>query len=242
MKWFNSRDNFTHGMQQLKKTAARIQHPGQSGKTGYVLKRYVDFLLAGIGLISSAWLWVVICIAIIAEDGFPVLIRQCRIGKDGKFFFSVKFRSMLKITLNEKINYQACENDPRVTKVGRILRNCALDELPQLLNIFAGDMSFVGPRALLNDEIEINDNSKLAGIAEVTGYEKRITVRPGLTGIAQIFAPRDIPRRHKFKYDLLYIRKMSFQYDLVLILLSFLISLNCTWEKRSAKLSILDRK
>ena len=76
---------------------------------------------------------------------------------------------------------------------------------------------------------------------EIPGYATRITVRPGLTGIAQIFAPRDIPRRYKFKYDFLYIEKMSFLLDLKLIVLSLLITFNGAWEKRHTKLRFLDR-
>lgn len=200
------------------------------------IKRIFDILLSAIGLIISSWLWPLICLAVWCEDGTPCCIRQPRIGKNGKIFKVIKFRSMRKSALREEINIQAGENDPRVTKIGRILRKSALDELPQLINILIGDMSFVGPRALLPAEIEKDDC--FLHITEIPGYEKRITVRPGLTGIAQIFAPRDLPRRHKFKYDLLYIRKMSFFLDLRLILLSFFITFTGGWEKRGRKLKI----
>jgi lipopolysaccharide/colanic/teichoic acid biosynthesis glycosyltransferase/VanZ family protein len=212
-----------------------------------LLKRPFDILLSGIGLIVSAWLWVIIWLAIMIEDGFPVIIRQDRIGKYGKLFRNYKFRSMVKSTLKEKVNIQATENDIRVTKVGRILRKCALDELPQLINIFLGQMSFVGPRALLPEEKEVHSfgntytNGGTLAIAEIPGYAKRITVQPGLTGIAQIWAPRDIPRRHKFKYDLLYIRKRAFWFDLKLIFISFLVTFRSNWETRAAKIGILER-
>ncbi len=212
-----------------------------------LLKRPFDILLSGIGLIVSAWLWAIIWLAIMIEDGFPVIIRQERIGKYGKLFKNYKFRSMVKSTLKEKINIQATENDIRVTKVGRILRKCALDELPQLINIFLGQMSFVGPRALLPEEKEVHSfgntytNGGTLAIAEIPGYAKRITVQPGLTGIAQIWAPRDIPRGHKFKYDLLYIRKRAFWFDLKLIFISFLVTFRSNWETRAAKIGILER-
>ncbi len=212
-----------------------------------LLKRPFDILLSGIGLIVSAWLWAIIWLAIMIEDGFPVIIRQDRIGKYGKLFKNYKFRSMVKSTLKEKVNIQATENDIRVTKVGRILRKCALDELPQLINIFLGQMSFVGPRALLPEEKEVHSlgntytNGGTLAIAEIPGYAKRITVQPGLTGIAQIWAPRDIPRRHKFKYDLLYIRKRAFWFDLRLIFISFLVTFRSNWETRAAKIGILER-
>jgi lipopolysaccharide/colanic/teichoic acid biosynthesis glycosyltransferase len=204
-------------------------------------KRLFDILLAGVGLLLSSWLWVIIAIAIIIEDGFPVLIRQPRVGRGGEPFFSIKFRSMKKYALKEKINSQALENDPRITTVGSFLRKIALDELPQLLNIFLGQMSFVGPRALLHREIEINGDHQYMKIDDVPGYGARTAIYPGLTGIAQIFAPRDIPRKYKFKYDMLYIKKMNLYTDVKLILLSFLISCNGAWEKRYAKIRSLKR-
>ncbi len=204
-------------------------------------KRVFDIFVSGIGLILSSWLWVLIWIAIIIEDGFPVFFRHKRIGKHGELFNSLKFRSMIKHTLDDKVNHQAIENDPRITKVGRILRKTAIDELPQLLNIFRGEMSFVGPRALLPSEIETGSNGKCIHIYDIPGYEKRIEIRPGLTGIAQVYAPRDITRRHKFKYDLLYIKKMNIFLDIKLILLSFLVTFKGRWEKRGLKLTMLEK-
>uniref|UniRef100_A0A7V0Z3N5 Sugar transferase n=1 Tax=candidate division WOR-3 bacterium TaxID=2052148 RepID=A0A7V0Z3N5_UNCW3 len=204
-----------------------------------VLKRIFDIALSGFGLMLSSWLWVLIWIGIWCEDGSPCCIKQFRIGKNGRVFKVIKFRSMRKTTLNEKINIQASEDDPRITYMGRILRKTALDELPQLINILLGDMSFVGPRALLPAEIEQNDS--YLHIYEIPGYEQRIKIKPGLTGIAQIFAPRDLSRRHKFKYDLLYARKRSFSLDLKLILISFLITFNGTWGRKRNKLSFLRR-
>lgn len=213
-----------------------------------LLKRPFDILLSAIGLIMSSWLWVFIWLAIAIEDGFPVIIRQERIGIYGKLFKNYKFRSMKKSTLKEQVRIQATEGDPRVTRVGRILRKCALDELPQLINIFLGQMSFVGPRALLPEEKEVHllgnayTNGGTLNITEIPGFYQRATVRPGLTGIAQIWAPRDIPRRHKFKYDLLYIRKSAFWLDMRLIFVSFLVTFKSSWERRGVKLGILDRQ
>jgi lipopolysaccharide/colanic/teichoic acid biosynthesis glycosyltransferase len=114
------------------------------------------------------------------------------------------------------------------------MRATAMDELPQLWNIFRGDMSFVGPRALRPGEIEI-DGDRPVPLEAVPGYADRIIVRPGLTGIAQVYAPRDISRRSKFRYDRLYIRRRSFVLDIRLILLSFWISFRGTWESRDRK-------
>jgi lipopolysaccharide/colanic/teichoic acid biosynthesis glycosyltransferase len=130
---------------------------------------------------------------------------------------------------------QAIEDDPRVTRIGRLMRATAMDELPQLWNIFRGDMSFVGPRALRPGEIEPESGGVLTRLEDVPGFEHRIKVRPGLTGIAQVYAPRDLPRRCKFRYDRLYVEKGSFWLDVRLILLSFWISVQGTWEVRGRK-------
>ena len=129
---------------------------------------------------------------------------------------------------------QAVENDPRVTRVGRFMRRTAMDELPQLWNIFRGDMSFVGPRALRAGEVDTS-GTNLIQIDRIPGYAARTAVRPGLTGIAQIYAPRDVPRRQKFRYDRIYVRRQSIWLDLRLILLSFWISFLGTWESRGRK-------
>ena len=123
----------------------------------------------------------------------------------------------------------------RVTRVGRVLRATAMDELPQLWNILRGDMSFVGPRALMPDEIELGGRGARVAIETIPGYEARHRVRPGLTGVAQIYAARDVPRRQKFRYDLFYIRHRSFALDLRLIALSLWITVRGTWERRGAK-------
>ncbi len=122
------------------------------------MKRLFDIFLSSIGLIGSARLWIVFALAIKLEDRGPVFYRQERIGKNGRIFKALKFRSMIPDAEKHTGAVWASENDPRVTKVGRILRATAMDELPQLLNIFKGDMSFVGPRALRPQEREVHGN------------------------------------------------------------------------------------
>ena len=123
--------------------------------------------------------------------------------------------------------------------------------MPQLWNIFKGDMSFVGPRALVPEEIEVRSSgcevqgsrseeqrsrmNEAVALEKIPGYEERHRVRPGLTGVAQVYAPRDIPRRHKFKLDLLYIKRHTFWLDLKLIALSFWITFRGKWEDRGKK-------
>jgi lipopolysaccharide/colanic/teichoic acid biosynthesis glycosyltransferase len=199
------------------------------------LKRPFDVVLSGLGLLGSLPLWGLIALAIKLEDGGPVFYGQARVGKGGARFRSWKFRSMVVDADTRFGALQARERDPRVTRTGRILRATAMDELPQLWNIFVGEMSFVGPRALLPEEIEVTGDGTLVPLDRIPGYEARHRVTPGLTGIAQIYAPRDIPRRQKFKLDRLYIRKQSFRLDLRLIALSFWITLRGRWEHRGKK-------
>jgi len=199
-----------------------------------ILKRGFDILLAGSGLILSSPIWLAVSIAITAEDGLPVFFRQSRWGKGGGKFSALKFRTMWKSSERER-SVQARHQDPRITKVGRFLRACAMDELPQLWNIFKGDMSFVGPRALPINEIQSNGNETHIPDESVRGFRERLLVRPGLTGIAQIFADRDATRERKFRYDLLYIRRQDFWLDLRLIALSFYISFLGRWEVRGSK-------
>jgi lipopolysaccharide/colanic/teichoic acid biosynthesis glycosyltransferase len=198
-------------------------------------KRSLDILLSGAGLIVSAPLWLVIAALIKLEDGGPIFYTQTRVGEGGGEFSALKFRSMIANAETNVGAIQSGQNDPRVTRVGRILRATAMDELPQLWNIFAGDMSFVGPRALRPGEIEVNGRGTLERLEDVPGFGERCAVRPGLTGIAQIYAPRDIVRRNKFRYDKLYIRRRSFWLDVRLILLSFWITFRGSWETRGRK-------
>ena len=204
-----------------------------------VLKRPFDVFLSGIGLLVSAPLWGLIAIGIKMEDGGPVFYGEDCVCRQGQRFRSWKFRSMVADADQNYGSLQAVENDYRVTQVGRILRATAMDELPQLWNIFRGDMSFVGPRALLPEEIEVrkpkSGNLGSIPLEKVPGYEERHRVRPGLTGLAQIYAPRGVPRKHKFKYGLLYIKKQSFWLDLKLIALSFWITFRGKWESRQTK-------
>jgi lipopolysaccharide/colanic/teichoic acid biosynthesis glycosyltransferase len=199
-------------------------------------KRLLDMLLSAGGLIVSAPLWAIIAALIKAEDRGPVFFSQERVGRGGRRFEALKFRSMVVDAEARTGPIQSGENDPRTTRVGRILRATAMDELPQLWNIFLGDMSFVGPRALRPGEIEVNGTGMLEKLEDVPGFGARCLVRPGLTGVAQIFAPRDVARRHKFRYDRLYVRRQSFWFDARLIVLSFWITFRGRWEARGRKL------
>ena len=199
------------------------------------MKRAFDASLAGVGLLASAPLWAIFAAAIKLEDGGPVFFRQERVGLNGRVFEALKFRSMRPDAEAMSGAVQATEHDPRVTRIGRWMRITAMDELPQLWNILRGDMSFVGPRALRPGEIEAEGDGRLVALEDVPGFQYRIRVRPGLTGLAQVYARRDLPRRQKFRYDRLYVDTRSWIGDLRLILLSFWISLLGRWEVRGRK-------
>src|SRR5207247_5235328 len=168
--------------------------------------------------------------------GGPVFYAQARVGRDGRRFRGLKFRSMVPDADRRFGPRQAADGDVRITRVGRVLRATAMDELPQLWSIFRGDMSFVGPRALMPEEIEVNGVGEAVPIETIPGYVERHRVVPGLTGVAQVYADRDVPRRRKFRYDRLYITKQSFWLDVRLIALSFWITFRGAWERRGGKL------
>lgn len=192
------------------------------------MKRLFDILLSGFGLIGSAPLWLVFSIAIKLGDGGPIFYTQARVGKDGRIFKVYKFRSMIPDAEKHSGAVWATEHDPRVTNVGRILRATAMDELPQLWNIFIGDMSFVGPRSERPELVE-------QFAQRIKNYRERFLVKPGLTGLAQVYGRYDSPPQHKLKYDLLYIKRQTFFLDLKLIFLSFWITFRGKWESREKK-------
>jgi lipopolysaccharide/colanic/teichoic acid biosynthesis glycosyltransferase len=195
-----------------------------------VLKRGFDILLSGLGLIVSLPLWAVIALEVKFSDEGPVFYRQKRVGKDGRVFTGLKFRSMVPDSDQKWGVVPATENDPRITKVGRILRATAMDELPQLWSIFRGDMSFVGPRP---EWLELVKKFR----QEIPTFDLRHKVRPGLTGLAQLYGHSEMPRQQKLRYDLLYVRRQSFWLDLQLILVSFVVTFTGRWERREGKVS-----
>ena len=220
--------------------SVRVAGPSAAGAAGavrlrrveYLLKRQIDASLAAVGLALLLPASLVIACAVWLGDRGPVFIRQVRVGRYGEPFGVIKFRTMREHTVSG-VQRQATVDDRRITAVGRVLRATALDEIPQLLNVLRGEMSFVGPRALLPNEIEVDPRSRrYHDIADVPNYRVRILARPGLTGLAQVYAPRDISRQRKFKYDALYIGRMSLWLDVKLIALSIFISITGRWPRR----------
>lgn len=191
------------------------------------MKRLVDALLAATGLALSAPFWVLLPLAIKLEDGGPVFFTHERIGRDGEPFRVRKFRSM--VPDHGHLPSKEQPDDALITRVGRLMRATALDELPQLWSILVGDMSFVGPRALPLRETAADHEGRPVDLTRLPGYRERLRVRPGLTGLAQVRLPRDTTYRRKFDRDLAYVRDRSLWMDLKLIALSVWISLRGAW-------------
>ncbi len=203
-------------------------------KSRYLFKRSLDFVLALFGTIIFSPLYIIIPLGIYLEDGRPVFFLQERIGKNAEPFRLIKFRTMTYIE-RPYADIDLLKDDARVTKIGRILRATAMDELPQLINILKGQMSFVGPKPLLST-IEDAEFVRYRYLNEVPGYAERIKVLPGLTGIAQIYTPKDSSRQEKFAYDIDYIKRQSLLLDIRLLLVSFFITLKARWESRGKKI------
>ena len=178
------------------------------------LKRVFDIVASGIAIIILLPVW--LSVAIKRDSKGPVFFKQERRTKDGRIFWMYKFRSMVvdaEKTGTGLFNY---ENDPRVTKVGRKLRDSSIDELPQLFNIFYGDMSVVGPRPCV--KYELGDFETLN-----SRYKKRFQVKAGLTGLAQIKGRNDISWDEKVTYDNLYVdsfQKIGIFEDIYILFMS----------------------
>lgn len=197
-------------------------------------KRLFDIIFAALSLVLSSPIWLVAAALVKLQDGGPVFFRQDRSGLHGGPFDVLKFRSM-SVDAERDGARQAVEGDRRITPVGRWLRATAMDELPQLWNILTGDMSVVGPRALRPGEVDAHGAGVFERLEDVPGFALRSSVKPGLTGVAQIYARRDLPRRQKFRYDRLYIQRQSFALDIRLVALSFWISFTGAWEARGRR-------
>ncbi|MDD2553694.1 MAG: sugar transferase, partial [Desulfotomaculaceae bacterium] len=175
-----------------------------------VIKRITDILLSLAAIVITFPLCVVVSAAIKLDSRGPVLYRQKRLTLQGKQFFLYKFRTMVEDAEQESGPVLASENDPRVTRVGRLLRATRIDEIPQLLNVLKGDMSIVGPRPERPFFV-----SKL--VSETPEYAFRMNVKSGITGLAQIAGRYSTSAENKLKYDLLYTKSYSPAKDLAIL-------------------------
>lgn len=164
------------------------------------LKRLFDILLSGLALLLLSPVLLIVAVLVRTKLGSPVLFRQERPGKDEKIFTLYKFRTM---TDERDENGQLLPDEVRLTSFGKMLRSTSLDELPELLNIFKGEMSIIGPRPLLVKYLPLYNETQ----------KHRHDVRPGLTGLAQINGRNAITWEKKFEYDVEYVNNLSFAMD-----------------------------
>jgi len=177
------------------------------------LKRIMDIVLCLLAMIVALPVMLVTAIAIKLDDGGPVFYKQKRVTLDGKIFEILKFRSMIVNAESAGKSQPATDNDPRITKVGKIIRATRIDELPQILNILKGDMSIVGPRPERVEHVE-------AYSKEIPEFNYRTKVKGGLTGYAQIYGKYNTTAYDKLRLDLMYIENYSIMLDIKLILLT----------------------
>ena len=176
-----------------------------------VLKRFFDIILSLVAIIVFSWLLIIIAIAIVVEDKGNILFKQKRIGKNKKEFYIYKFRTM-KVSTPKDVPTHLLDNpESYITKIGGFLRRTSLDELPQLFNILKVDMSIVGPRPALWNQFDLID------LRDKNGSN---SVRPGLTGWAQVNGRDELPIDVKAGFDGEYIKKMSIVFDIKIILMT----------------------
>jgi len=174
------------------------------------VKRIMDLVLSLVGIVLAIPIIVVFALLIVIETpGSPFYIQE-RVGKQGSRFLIIKLRSMRKDAEKDGAKW-AEVNDNRVTKVGAFIRKTRIDELPQLLSVLKGDMSIVGPRP--ERPVFVEQFNK-----EIQGFENRLLVKPGLTGLAQVCGGYDISPQEKLKYDLDYIQNLSFVLEVKILL------------------------
>ena len=181
-----------------------------------IAKRAVDILFAAVMLVIASPFMILTAIAIKLEDHGPVFYKQTRLTRYGRRFDIIKFRSMRIDAEKDGVARLASEHDDRITKVGRFIRACRIDELPQLINILVGDMSVVGPRPERPELVE-----KI--LEEVPEFNYRLAVKAGLTGYAQVYGKYNTRTRDKLLFDLIYIENYSFFLDIRIMFMTFKI-------------------
>ena len=184
------------------------------------MNRALDVAGAALGLTVSAPVLAVAAVAIKLEDGGPVLYRQRRVGRDGVPFDLLKLRTMVVGAERQGAGWAVNRGDPRITRAGRVLRRLSLDELPQLWNVLRGDMSLIGPRPTLAYQVE----------RYTPRQRRRLEVKPGLTGWAQIHGRAALPWDERIELDVWYVDHRSPRLDLQILLRTPLALLTGTYK------------
>ena len=172
------------------------------------MNRVLDVAVAGTGLVLTSPLLGLAALAVKLEDGGPVLYRQVRVGREGEDFELLKLRTMVVGAERMGAGFAVDQGDPRITRLGRFLRRSSIDELPQLWNVVRGDMSMIGPRPTLHYQVEQYD----------VRQRRRLDVRPGLTGWAQVHGRAALPWAERIELDLWYVEHRSPLVDLKILL------------------------
>jgi lipopolysaccharide/colanic/teichoic acid biosynthesis glycosyltransferase len=172
------------------------------------VNRAADIAVAGTALVVGSPLLALAAVAIKLEDGGPVLYRQTRVGKDEQPFELLKLRTMIPDAEKQGAGWAVNRGDPRITRVGRVLRRLSLDELPQLWNVLRGDMSVIGPRPTLAYQVE----------RYTPRQHRRLDVKPGLTGWAQVHGRATLPWDERIELDVWYVEHRSPLVDLKILL------------------------
>ena len=183
------------------------------------MNRAADVALAGLGLVFASPFLAAAALAVKLEDGGPILFRQTRVGKDGADFELLKLRSMVIDAERKGAGFAVDRGDSRITRVGRLLRRTSIDELPQLWNVVRGEMSVIGPRPTLRYQVERYTERQ----------RKRLEVRPGLTGWAQIHGRAALPWDDRIELDVWYVEHRSPGVDLRILLRTPLALLGGTY-------------
>jgi lipopolysaccharide/colanic/teichoic acid biosynthesis glycosyltransferase len=172
------------------------------------MNRAADVTVAGAGLVLTSPLLGLAALAIKLVDGGPIVYRQTRVGKDGVDFEVLKLRTMVVGAESLGAGFAVDQGDRRITRIGRVLRRTSIDELPQLWNVLRGDMSVIGPRPTLRYQVEQYDEHQ----------RRRLDVRPGLTGWAQVHGRASLPWADRIELDVFYVENRTPKLDLAIIL------------------------
>jgi lipopolysaccharide/colanic/teichoic acid biosynthesis glycosyltransferase len=178
------------------------------GGGGHPLNRALDVAAAAAGIAVTSPLLAASALAIKLEDGGPVLYRQTRVGRDGEDFELLKLRTMVVGAETKGAGFAVDKGDSRITRVGRILRRTSMDELPQLWNVLRGEMSLIGPRPTLRYQVDTYTERQ----------RRRLDVRPGLTGWAQVNGRASLPWEERIELDVWYVEHRSPLVDLKILL------------------------
>lgn len=178
-----------------------------SSKIQPILKRFIDILLSLIGLVLLAVPFAIIAVAIKLDSKGSLFFRQERVGKDGRSFKVWKFRTMVVGAVQQGLGHNVAKDDSRITRIGVVLRNWGLDELPQLINVFVSEMSLVGPRPTLYYQVEhYNDFQR-----------RRLKMKPGITSLAVVSGRNALPWKERIELDVWYVEHWSLWLDIKIL-------------------------